>query len=376
MREVAASVVLLLCATAMAADFPQFTAERLPGNPIISARTFADAGIPDDGKNINGPSMIRVPDWVPTEKRADPKANYYLYFAHHQGLYIRMAWAEKVEGPYTLYEPGKGVLSLNSDKATKRPRGKGTLIMLADGLALGGHIASPDVHVDHQKKRIVMLFHGFEESRGEEGKHQFPGPDGKMWSRKEPQKTFAAVSDDALSFNNGLQSHIVSQGPYLRAYELEGKYYGSAFSGIHRTTDPQDITSEYRRIALFSQWVKGVSPRHSAARVANNGDITIFYSSFGGEPEHIEYLTIRGVGTTDRATKWSFSKPASLLKPERDWEGANLPNIKSEKGEAEGAVHQLRDPAIFRDRDGTEYILYSIAGENGIAIAKLVPVTD
>jgi hypothetical protein len=33
-------------------------------------------------------------------------------------------------------------------------------------------------------------------------------------------------------------------------------------------------------------------------------------------------------------------------------------------------VRQLRDPAIFRE-DGKTYLLYSIAGESGIAVAEL-----
>jgi hypothetical protein len=32
---------------------------------------------------------------------------------------------------------------------------------------------------------------------------------------------------------------------------------------------------------------------------------------------------------------------------------------------------QLRDPAIFEDDDGRTYLLYSVAGESGIAIAEL-----
>ena len=35
---------------------------------------------------------------------------YYLYFAHHKGSYIRLAFADAVAGPWTVYEPG--VLSL------------------------------------------------------------------------------------------------------------------------------------------------------------------------------------------------------------------------------------------------------------------------
>ena len=34
----------------------------------------------DDGANINGPSLIKVPDWV-----SDRLGAYYLYFAHHTG---------------------------------------------------------------------------------------------------------------------------------------------------------------------------------------------------------------------------------------------------------------------------------------------------
>ena len=30
--------------------------------------------------NINGPSLVRVPEWV-----EDPLGKYYLYFAHHRG---------------------------------------------------------------------------------------------------------------------------------------------------------------------------------------------------------------------------------------------------------------------------------------------------
>jgi hypothetical protein len=37
-----------------------------------------------------------------------------------------------------------------------------------------------------------------------------------------------------------------------------------------------------------------------------------------------------------------------------------------------GPVRQLRDPAIYRE-DGRAYLLYSVAGEYGTAIAEVVP---
>ncbi len=69
---------------------------RNPDNPIIMPAHSARIGT-----NINGPSVIRVPDWV-----EDPLGKYYLYFAHHKGKGIRLAYADAADGPYTVYEPG------------------------------------------------------------------------------------------------------------------------------------------------------------------------------------------------------------------------------------------------------------------------------
>src|SRR5690242_6660174 len=106
-----------------------FTAARQACNPLISREMFTEANVPTDGNNINGPSLIRVPDWLPPEKRADPQALYYLYFAHHTGQYIRMAWAKNVEGPYRLFNPGAGVLSLCRPEATRTR--DGSLLVIA-----------------------------------------------------------------------------------------------------------------------------------------------------------------------------------------------------------------------------------------------------
>ena len=51
-----------------------------------------------DGNNINGASLIKVPDWI-----ENPLGKYYLYFAHHAGKYIRMAYSNNADGDtYTL----------------------------------------------------------------------------------------------------------------------------------------------------------------------------------------------------------------------------------------------------------------------------------
>ncbi len=45
--------------------------------------------------------MIRAPDWI--EGRL---GNYYLYFADHKGRYIRLAYADKLLGPWRIHPPG------------------------------------------------------------------------------------------------------------------------------------------------------------------------------------------------------------------------------------------------------------------------------
>jgi hypothetical protein len=59
-----------------------------------------------------------------------------------------------------------------------------------------------------------------------------------------------------------------------------------------------------------------------------------------------------------------------ILEPERDYEGALLPLEPSWSGAVHGPVRQLRDPAIY-EQDGSVCLLYSVAGESGIAIAEL-----
>jgi hypothetical protein len=59
-----------------------------------------------------------------------------------------------------------------------------------------------------------------------------------------------------------------------------------------------------------------------------------------------------------------------LLKPEFEWEGANAPIEPSVRSTAYGQVNQLRDPALYVE-DGNLYLLYAVAGESGIALARV-----
>ncbi|WP_210238356.1 hypothetical protein, partial [Mesorhizobium sp. M2E.F.Ca.ET.209.01.1.1] len=59
-----------------------------------------------------------------------------------------------------------------------------------------------------------------------------------------------------------------------------------------------------------------------------------------------------------------------LLRPQTNFEGADLPLRPSRDGAAEGKENALRDPAIFEE-NGRTWLLYAVAGESGIALAEI-----
>jgi hypothetical protein len=110
--------------------------------------------------------------------------------------------------------------------------------------------------------------------------------------------------------------------------------------------------------------------RHSA--LLKRGDtLFVFWTQVGATPESILLSTIDISGDW---MAWSETEPVEVLRPEREWEGADAPLVPSLRSTAYGRVNQLRDPAVFEE-DGRIYLLYAVAGESGIAIAeiKLIP---
>jgi len=106
--------------------------------------------------------------------------------------------------------------------------------------------------------------------------------------------------------------------------------------------------------------------RHSAVRV-DGATLQVFYSIVGNDPERIVVSTI---DLSRPWLEWTASEPRVVLEPQTDWEGAGLRARPSVRGIARSPVRELRDPAIFTD-EGRIYLLYSAAGESGIAIAEL-----
>jgi hypothetical protein len=121
--------------------------------------------------NIQGPSLIRVLDWI-----EDRLGAYHLYVADHKGSYIRLGLCRSLTGPWHVHPPGSLRLTQSSfltappavsaDELARfeaQYRARGTAISY-DVLPeiTTPHIASPDVHVDAEHRRILMYFHGLE----------------------------------------------------------------------------------------------------------------------------------------------------------------------------------------------------------------------
>jgi hypothetical protein len=309
--------LLLLAALVAAPAGPTYKAVRFKENPIVRPGMKGLEGA--RGQNINGPSLIRVPSWI-----ENPLGKYYLYFAHHRGDYIRLAFADRLEGPWTVHEPG----ALHLKDAPGRD-----------------HLASPDVHVDDASREIRMYF------------HQPPPRD----SRAKEQQTYLALSKDGLRFSARKEElgHA-----YLRAFRYKEWTY--AF-GMSATTDGVFMRSKDGLQAFEDGPHALPKVRHSAMWV--EGDtLFLVYTIVGEAPER---LLLSTVDLAKDWKEWVPSPPQVLLEPEHDYEGAKLPLTPSKNGAIMSPVRQLRDPAIFAE-DGRRYLLYAVAGEQGIAIAELV----
>ncbi len=324
-----------------------FSVRRCAANPVIVPHMDARMGA-----NVQGPSLIRVPDWV-----KNPLGRYYLYFADHKGSYIRLAVADAVEGPWRMHEPGaltlaeslfpvapivapadaREILSEAHLPGAAPPGTPGIPDAMAD--ATTPHIASPDVHVDHEKRRIVMYYHGLSAFR--------------------TQRSRVAISGDGLRF--AARDELL--GPsYFRVFRHAGFTYALAMPGIMlRSAD--GLAGFERGPTLFEG-----RQRHTA--LLRRGDtLSVFWTRVGDEPERIYCSDVDLAGDW---TQWKAGEPVEVLRPEFDWEGANAPAAPSYRGAICEEVRQLRDPAIFED-EGRTYLLYAVKGEAGIAVAELLP---
>lgn len=283
--------------------------KRFSINPLITPSDFI-------GTNINGPSIIKTPVWI-----VNPLGRYYMYFAAHKGKFIRLAYSDSIDGEWTVF----GGETLKNEDAF-----------------FTEHIASPDVHIDEENKKIVMFFHG--KDSGVSG-----------------QFTRIAVSDDGINFTANSANRTTH---YWRGFFWNGHYYGMNMDG-----------NIFRSDSLLGEYEKGpnifaplnVIQRHMAVYLKND-KLYIFFSIKETTPEHIVVSTL---DLTEDWKSWRLTDYKTVILPETEYEGADLPIERSEGGQILVRARQLRDPAIYTE-DGRIYLFYSIAGESGIAGAEIL----
>ena len=253
---------------------------------------------------------------------------YYLYFAHHSGSYIRLAVADRLEGPWTVYTPGT--------------------LQLSEVPSCRDHIASPDVHVDWEHRKIRMYFHG-------------PS------TISDGQKSFVASSSDGIRF----EAHAEELGTfYLRMVPFQDAWIGMAKGGVMYRSG--NGLSQFDRLARPAFPLKDAEANTPGSiRVALEilgSTLLIFFTRIGDAPECILRSQIDLNEPQDR---WIAKRPELVLRPERPWEGAKLPLQRSKSGISPSLENAVRDPAMWRE-GGRLFLLYAVAGEAGIAIAELL----
>lgn len=319
--------------------------------------------------NICCQAVIQVPDWV-----QNALGRYYLYFSHHKGSYIRLAYGDSPVGPWMIHKGGvlplaqsglptspnvqgedEGVLKALwrdfelpvirdflimswrirvSGQAARRARG------ISASANTAPHIASPEIVADHESRRILMFYHGYDRRGG--------------------QSSRIAESPDGLSFH-ALDQEIF--GVYLRHFQHRETHYLLGMPGVLYRSPSLRGPYQPRGEILFEP-----DMRH-AGLLLEDDTLYVFWSRVGDAPERI---LLSKVDLSDPDwNRWQATSGVEVLHPEQEWEGALLPVQASLRGELDVPARELRDPFVFRDQDGSLFLYYVGGGEKAIGLATL-----
>lgn len=341
------ALVVVLAVGGTAAAQPAATVsrvERFATNPLISATSS-----PTLGGNVNGATVIRVPEWIER-----PLGRYYMFFANHMGEHIRLAYADALTGPWRVHEPG--VLHVR-DTAFYRPQ-PDPAGPRADFYT---HVASPEILVDHDRKRIVMWVHGWW-TNGERWPDTLPAA--RAWARARGygQFTQAAESADGLRF---AVRPAITRTSYLRVFFHEGQLYGvSRLGTVSRASDP--LSPFEIGQSLFRDGAYAGRVRH-VALLQRGGRLLVFFTAIGDAPERVLMSTVELTGDW---TTWRATAPDEVLRPQAPYECTELVNVPSEAGDIDVPAQQIRDPFVFEE-NGRAFLFYATCGEQGIAGATV-----
>jgi hypothetical protein len=286
----------------------------------------------EDGDNINGPCCIEVPEWCENKL-----GKYYLYFTHHKGKYIRMAYSDSIEHGWKIHAGGV----LNLDEYTDAHH----------------HAASPDILIDHDNKEIRLYFHA------------------PSTIKKEEQWSYAASAVDGLTFRKLSDEPLAPF--YMRVFQWGEHIYGMTKGG-----------NLWRSKSGASPFEQGPNPfdpslsdeiwhntdgsiRHLALS-ESNGTMRIFYTCIGDAPERI-YCSSMDLSEPNWMN-WRVHDKTEIMRPVEDYEGVGISLTKSKGGAAKKPEHALRDPDILTVGGGDTYLFYSVMGEQGIAVAQIASI--
>jgi len=277
--------------------------------------------------SINGPSCLRTPNFI-----KNPLGKYLLYFAHHTGEFIRIAYSEDIFTGWRFLN-----CRINGISEEKN---------------FHDHVASPDIYVDNNGKSIYMFFHS------------------RIKGSRE-QKTFLSKSNDGINFVlvEGQMNlpfyfrHVIAENKTL-AVTKGGNLYINTISPISDTWRALNNvnTGESNKEVMHNKFG---SIRHASLIYYMKTFIT-FYTKIGDSPERIYAAKI----VENQNGLWLTSNEFEITRPELNFEGANFDVEASLPGPSLHEENALRDPYIMQD--GENYFLfYACAGEKGIAVGKI-----
>lgn len=317
---------------------------RFTTNPLVTVTSSSTLG-----GNVNGPTVIRVPDWVER-----PLGRYYMYFANHRDVYIRLAYADAVAGPWRIHEPGVWHVR---DSALYRPQ--------PDSARFGGfntHFASPEILIDNANRRIVLWAHGWY-TNGEHWPTEAKAAQQWAIEKGYGQFTQGAVSSDGLHF---AEQPAITKESYIRVFQRGGTLFGMARLGVLlRARDP--LASFEVGPNAFRDTAYGSNRVRHIALVPRGDRLHVFFTAIGDAPERMLMTTI---DMTKPWTEWRVGALVDVMQPETDYECVHLPIEKSAVGDIFEPARQIRDPHVFED-GGKTYLFYVTCGEQGVAGAEV-----
>lgn len=351
------------------------------------------------GVSMTESSVIKRPQWLrPSRSESGlPARKYLLYFANHNGKTLRVATSDRADAGWRVHD--KGVLNLEVDAACEK------------------HVGSPDVHVDHLEKRIILYFHGsrcpgdgdkaaaagradpvvqwdaeFTANQrtyvawSADGVHFTPVPsDVAGGTRRSPWEIVpdrrSTADTDSDSFSGGGSVPALGTtplaAPYLRVFWWRGVCFGIGMpSLLYRSNDPWCAGGF--ELGPQLPGLGGKNTRHHAVRVRPEaGVLEILFTRVGDRPERVLCVEVL-LGHPDNWREWAPNGEAVVvLQSEGSYEGAGAPPTSSVRGQAGALVQQLRNPFIL-DEDGNgggsaarAWLFYSTGGGQSIGVAEL-----